>query len=412
MRNYQETVLKNGLRVISCERSDSPIAAVSLWIKAGSRYESKKDSGYAHILEHMLFEGTERRPTRLDVSRELDHIGAFSNAFTNREYVYFIAEAAYEHAELIYDVFSDMILRSVVAEETLENEKKVIIEELHQRKESPQFRAAVEGLKYFFGDHPLAFAPIGEEESILATTGADLKKYHKQFYVPSRAAVITSGNLNHADAIAYAEKYFGGWLGNFVEPPVTASWPSGRMRHFISKPGKQTFLMVNFPAVDARAERESDALDIVANFLSYGVTSLLRRRLRGELGLVYAIDAANIVYTDAGRFSITTSTTAPAKVAEELKKIVRELPEIFTLEKFEESRFREINVIKRVLARSEAEVGFLGNNFALYGKLVAPEKYLAGLLSVTYEEVLKTLTGYLQLDRCYVTVFGPEEITF
>ena len=109
---YKKTILKNGLRVITVPMKDNPTVTVLVLVEAGSKYETKNINGLSHFLEHMCFKGTKKRPSAIDISHELDSIGAQYNAFTSNEYTGYFAKAHARHGDLILDVVSDIYLNS------------------------------------------------------------------------------------------------------------------------------------------------------------------------------------------------------------------------------------------------------------------------------------------------------------
>ena len=112
--SFSKTTLKNGLRLVTVPQKGSLTTTVLFLVEAGSKYESKQVNGLSHFLEHMCFKGTERRPRPIDVASELDALGAHYNAFTSHEYTGFYAKARNEDAGKIFDVLSDIYLRSLL----------------------------------------------------------------------------------------------------------------------------------------------------------------------------------------------------------------------------------------------------------------------------------------------------------
>src|SRR3954463_2014594 len=113
---YKKKILKNGLKVITIHMKDNPTVTVLVMVEAGSEYETKEKNGISHFLEHMCFKGTEKRQTALDISKELDSIGAYYNAFTGEEYTGYFAKSAPKHIHKILDVVSDLYLNPTFAE--------------------------------------------------------------------------------------------------------------------------------------------------------------------------------------------------------------------------------------------------------------------------------------------------------
>jgi predicted Zn-dependent peptidase len=128
MKNYRKTILGNGLKVITVPHQDSLAVTLLVLVEAGSKYETKEINGLSHFLEHMCFKGTNRRPSAMDISSELDGIGAVYNAFTGQEYTGYYAKAQFHHLDQVIDVVSDLYLNPVFDAREIEKEKGVIIE--------------------------------------------------------------------------------------------------------------------------------------------------------------------------------------------------------------------------------------------------------------------------------------------
>src|SRR5574343_1744122 len=129
MQKAKKTILKNGLRIITVPMKDNPTVTVLVLVEAGSKYETKKQNGLSHFLEHMCFKGTVKRPKGIDISRELDALGSQYNAFTAQEYTGYYAKSDAKHFTKIFDIVSDIYLNSTFPEAEMEKEKDVIIEE-------------------------------------------------------------------------------------------------------------------------------------------------------------------------------------------------------------------------------------------------------------------------------------------
>src|SRR3990172_9909305 len=120
-------ILKNGLRIITIPMKESLTTTVLILVEAGSKYETKEINGISHFLEHMCFKGTEKRPKSIDISSELDNIGAVYNAFTGMEYTGYFAKARPEHFDTILDVVSDIYLNQIFEPAEIDKERGVII---------------------------------------------------------------------------------------------------------------------------------------------------------------------------------------------------------------------------------------------------------------------------------------------
>src|SRR5438270_9929545 len=135
--NYTRSLLSNGLRLITIPMSSFESATVLVLVGAGSRYETKNNTGISHFLEHMAFKGTEKRPSAMDIAGLIDGIGGEFNAFTGKEYTGYYIKSANQHLELLLDVLSDMLLHSKLDPQEIEKEKGVILEELNLYEDTP-----------------------------------------------------------------------------------------------------------------------------------------------------------------------------------------------------------------------------------------------------------------------------------
>ena len=127
---YCKTTLDNGLRILSAPMPGTRSVSVSLYVGAGSRYETPEEAGLSHLLEHLLFKGTERRPSAQEISEIIDSVGGVMNAGTDRELTVYYAKVARPHFQRAADVLADMIRNPLIQPEELEKERKVVIEEL------------------------------------------------------------------------------------------------------------------------------------------------------------------------------------------------------------------------------------------------------------------------------------------
>jgi len=134
---YKKHTLKNGLRIILAPMQETQTATVLVMIGVGSRYEKESEAGLSHFIEHMFFKGTEKRPTTLHISEELDAIGGEFNAFTSKDATAYYAKADSKHLKIALDVIADMYLNSKIEQREIEKEKGTIIQEINMREDNP-----------------------------------------------------------------------------------------------------------------------------------------------------------------------------------------------------------------------------------------------------------------------------------
>src|SRR6202049_1597827 len=187
------TVWPNGCILLNAP-SVSRNVGVFLIVRAGSRDESKDTSGLAHYLEHMFFKGTSKRPTTLQISREIDRLGANTNAYTDTEEVAYYAEGPATVLDDLPDIITDMLTRPLFAAEEVERERNVVLQELSMRLADPDGWIWDRlGTVAFGGDQPMSWSAAGFPSVIEKATKDQLTSYHRTFYAPASMCLVIAG---------------------------------------------------------------------------------------------------------------------------------------------------------------------------------------------------------------------------
>jgi len=192
---YERHVLDNGLRVLTANLPEAQSVTCMVMLAAGSRYETAETNGIAHFSEHMFFKGTERRPSAREIAGEIDSIGGEFNAFTGKEVTGYYVKCAAEHRDIALDVLVDMLRNSRFAEDEIEREKGVIVEEMNMYFDTPRdyIGGVYESLLY--GDQPLGWDIIGRKETVRGAARDTFMSYLGQWYQPSRMVLGLGGRI-------------------------------------------------------------------------------------------------------------------------------------------------------------------------------------------------------------------------
>src|SRR6266446_3365939 len=195
MSTFERHTLGNGLRVLLAPMPQATSVTCMIMLAAGSRYETRDTNGIAHFSEHMFFKGTERRPTARDIGTEVDGIGGEFNAFTGKEYTGYYVKCAAEFRDTALDVLVDMLRNSKFAEDEIEREKGVIVEEMNMYYDTP--RDFIGGVyeELLYGDQPLGWDIIGRKETVRAAKRETFNGYVDRWYRPSRMVVGVGGKI-------------------------------------------------------------------------------------------------------------------------------------------------------------------------------------------------------------------------
>ena len=237
------STLPNGLRVVSENMPHLETASVGVWVDVGARYESAEINGVSHLLEHMAFKGTERR-SALEIAEEIEAVGGHVNAYTSREQTAYYAKVMKEDVGLAVDILADILQHSVFAEDELERERAVVIQEIAQAHDTPDDVVFDQFQEIVYPDQPLGRTILGPAEQVANYSRDVLASYMARHYSPSRMVVIGAGRLDH--------ETFTGMVGGAFDalPPVqpaddlTANYSGGDVR--TSKDLDQAQILLGF----------------------------------------------------------------------------------------------------------------------------------------------------------------------
>src|SRR5919197_2188886 len=200
-------VLDTGLRLITESMPHVRSVSIGVWLMRGSRHESDDLSGIAHFVEHMLFKGTATRSAE-DIAQAIDSIGGQLDAFTAKEYASYYIKVLDEHLPLAVDLLSDIVMNPRFAEDELEREKKVILEEIKMVEDTPDDLVHELLTQHFWEGHPLGRPILGTKETVESFTPDVLREYFRSAYAAPNLIVSAAGNIEHAHVRKLVDRMF------------------------------------------------------------------------------------------------------------------------------------------------------------------------------------------------------------
>lgn len=206
---FRQATLDNGLEVVAEVNPNAYSLATAFFVKTGSRDETDEIAGVSHFLEHMIFKGTARRSAE-DVNRELDELGAQSNAFTSEEQTVYYAVVLPELQNKIVDLLAD-IMRPTLRHEDFDTEKKVILEEIMKYDDQPPYGGHEKSMAAWFGKHPLGNSVLGTQESVGGLQQQQMMDYFEQRYSPTNMTLVATGNVDFDGLVEQANQLCGDW---------------------------------------------------------------------------------------------------------------------------------------------------------------------------------------------------------
>jgi predicted Zn-dependent peptidase len=410
MTTYERNVLGNGLRIVTAPVDRAQSVTCFVMFAAGSRYETPDTNGIAHFTEHMLFKGTERRPSARQLAGEIDAIGGEFNAFTSKEYTGYYVRCAAPTIDTALDVLTDMIRHSRLEPEEIEREKGVILEELNMYLDTPRDMVDNVYEQLLFGDQPLGWLVIGRPEAIRAAQRETFQGYIGRWYTPTRLVVGVGGRID-IDLMPRLEDLLGDLGGDGSAGPPPAVLPENgvpRVR-VQSKSSDQAHLCLGVPSYPLD-HPDRYVLHLLTVVLGGGMSSRLFSEVRERRGLAYYVFGTNHSYTDAGSLysqagvDIDRIDEAVTTIAGVLKQVADEAIPSDELEKarsFAKGRF---------VLQLESPQGLLMFGLrreVLENRLAEPAEVLAGFDAVTAEDLQRVAQDVLGRNALNLAVIGP-----
>ena len=361
------TKLPNGLTVLVLEDKRFPLVAERLYVRAGSAYETKGEAGISHLLEHMVFNSTVKRP-KGGVAAAIEGAGGDTNAATSFDYTQYMADLPSAHWKLGLDVFQDMIFGAKFDAQELEQEKKVVISELERGQDDPGQRLFQMAQAQAWAGKPYARPIIGYRETVNAITSENLRTYIARFYQPQSMLLVVVGDVNAQEVLDEARRVFGS-LANTgdVTPPDLPDMPAntgGPTVKAVSGAWNKCYLRLDF-AVPGLHSAKDVPLEILSSILGGGKTSRFYRKFVYETQLADSVDVSAITLERGGMFSVD-ATLDKEKLPAFWSALLTELATLkageFTSEELERAKLNN----EDSLYRSKETLRGLANKLAYY----------------------------------------------
>ncbi len=413
IENAKRVNLENGLEVMLVENHAVPIVSANLFIRSGSALEPEGMNGASHLLEHLLFNGTERR-TQKELYDEADFLGAYNNAFTREDYTCFQMIVPSDLLSSGLDIQSDMLFHSTIPDDKFEKEKGIVLEEIGKELGNPDYRAELFFLERAFSGTPYAQPVLGTVESIQKISRDALFQFYKQQYVPNNMVLFLVGDFDPENAMKMIQKYFG--TPEPADFPGKAEPDFALMREknlFKGKiDGGRNYLQVITQAPDLNSP-DFVPFQILVSALSEGDDSILTQALKKQSELPIIMHTlSHGIYGGKGilQFSaVVPPDGSPEKVAERyLEEIRRVAAEGIGKDELERAR----KALKSSEVYQEEQFHYypvMKGQWIAFTKPGFLERYIASLERLDIDEVNAVAEKYLKQPHPVVTIAGPQQ---
>ena len=409
-QGVERTVLPNGLTVLSEHVPGVRSVALGAWVRAASIHEPRDRMGVSHLLEHMVFKGTERRSARA-IASSLESLGGSLDAYTAREHTCFQARVLDEHVAQAADVIADLVFRPLLRAEDLRLERKVVLEEISMVDDTPDDLVFELHNETLWGTHPYGYSILGTRESVTAMDVDAVRALHGRAYHPSQIVVAASGNLGHEGLLVALQS--SGWMdvprGDDARLTAPSPLPVAPVERHVARDGSQVHIVFGSATVP-HADPRRHTLMLVNTLLGGGMSSRLFQRVREELGLAYSVYTFQSFHVDAGSQGIyvgtapETASEAVAAVREELGRLSGEGIPAAELAMAKQQLKGQITLsMEGVTSRM-----YRAAAVELFGEPYAPlDEVLAKIDAITEEDAREVCAAFFAPARQTLVSLGP-----
>jgi len=383
----QRHTCENGLRIVTERIPSVRSVALGIWVGTGSKYESEKNNGISHFLEHMFFKGTATR-TAKEIAETFDEIGGNVNAFTSKEYTCFYARVLDQHAPIALDVLADMFFHSVFDADELEKEKNVIIEEISMYEDTPDDLVHDLIARASYGAHPLGYTILGTEEVLRSLKRDDLQTYVEQRYLPGNTVVTVAGNFDDS-LIEDIKQRFSSFHRASQQLDLTTP---GFAANVVSQQKKteQAHFCLSLPGFQVGHE-DVYSLILLNNVLGGSMSSRLFQEIREERGLAYSVYSYHSSYKETGTFTVYTGTAQEhvGQVFDIVSQVLHDVADHgITDKELKKGKEQLKGSLMLSLESTNSRMSRLGKNELLLERHLSLDEILTKIDQVSHESVL------------------------
>ncbi|WP_333840709.1 M16 family metallopeptidase [Pelomicrobium sp.] len=420
LANPYAKTLDNGLKVIVKEDRRAPVVVSQLWYRVGSMDEMNGVTGVSHVLEHMMFKGTQKVPAG-EFSRLIAAAGGRENAFTSRDYTAYFQILHASKLPLATRLEADRMRNLTLSEQEFQKEIKVVMEERRWRTEDrPRALLFEQLMAVSLLVHPYRHPVIGWMSDLQSMTVRDVRDWYHRWYAPNNATLVVVGDVKAEEVFKLAQRYYGKYKPTALPVRKLQQEPAQRgvRRVTVKAPAKLPYLLMGYqaePLRDARNDWEPYALAVLAGVLDGYSAARLNRELVRESRLAQSVGAEYDLLARGPSLFLLEGTPSEGRTAAELEAALREQVQRIAergVDQEELDRVKAQVVASRVYSRdsmfSQAmQIGQLEMVGLSYQDL---DVLIEKLQAVTAEQVQAVAKKYLVDDRLTVAILDPQPL--
>lgn len=416
-----EFKMANGMKVLVKEDHRAPIVVSQVWYKVGSSYEHSGITGVSHVLEHMMFKGTEKHPAG-EFSRIIAENGGRENAFTGKDFTAYFQQLEKSRLKVSFEMEADRMRNLTLPEKEFKKELAVVIEERRMRTEDKATALTVEQFNATaYTNNPYNQPIIGWMNDLENLKVADLRSWYEKFYAPNNATLVVVGDVNATEVFLLAKKYFADLKPSTIaetKPRLDAE-QKGERRISVKAPAKLPYLVMGYKVPSyktAKEEWEPYALDVLAYVLSGGSSSRFSKSLVRKQQIAVSADTGYGLFSRLDELFLIDGTPAEGysvkqlekAINKEIEKVKNELVSAQELERIKAQAIAEKVYEKDSVFYQAMQIGML-ETVGLDWRL--NDNYNKRILEVTAKQIQAVAKKYLVKDTLTVAVLDPQPLS-
>jgi predicted Zn-dependent peptidase len=405
---FTKAHLENGIPVVMESFRNVRSVAIGVWVKVGSRYESRSENGISHFLEHMFFKGT-KKYTAKDIAVEIDTVGGDLNAFTSRENTAFYVKVLDEYLDRGINLLSEIFVHSTFPEDELEKEKKIIKEEIKMVEDTPDDYVHDLFTQTIWGREGLGQPVLGTRDTIASFTRDDIVSHIRRYYGTRDIVIACAGNFDQDQVMKMLNSRFGGLRQGAATK--TGDIPVFRFsRKVVVKDLSEAHVCIGVPGL-SQVDEDRYALFILNTILGGSVSSRLFQEVRENRGLAYSVYSFTAMYYDTGLWGVYAGVSRK-RVREVCELIVKEMLELgstLTDDELDKAKRHLKGNMILALESTNSRMNNIARQEMYYGRYISPDEIIKSVDRVRLAEIQALSEKLIARDRFSATAFGPME---
>ena len=406
--NFARAEVGDGLTVLTEHMSGVRSVALGIWLKTGSVHEPAAEMGVSHMLEHMVFKGTQQRNAH-EIALVLERLGGSLDAYTTREHTCYQARVLDEHLDIATEVLADLVLNPLLRSSDLDLEREVVLEEISTVEDTPDDLVFDLHSRALWGDHPYGYSILGTRDSVADLTDETLRRTHERAYRQPNMVIAAAGNVDHESFVAKITDLFAAApTGGALRAPSAPGNGRHTLEH-VQRQAAQTHIVFG-GQVFGHGDPRRYALVMLSNAFGGGMSSRLFQKVREELGLAYAIFSFQSFHQLAGTSGVYVGTRH--EWAERATDVIRQEYMRLATGGLTETELADIKgqvkgQIVLALESSSSRLHRLAGT-ALYGEdFLTMNEVMRRVDAVTLQDIAALAEEFYDPDRQTVVRLGP-----